>query len=126
MANLPVERRGFEPYISAHESLIFVLAWIAPGGPHFSGGRTHNGGPTTFDRVLSSQYGAHDVRLIVEKKFGQMVCYEPPNILDAPIADAVGDLRTVDRNGSAVLTARAMGICFGDTPGYVNPFKMAD
>ncbi len=81
------------------------------------------GGPTTFDRVLSSQYGAHAMRLIVEKKFGQMVCYDPPNILDVSIAEAVGALRTVDPNGSAILSARAMGICFGDTPGYVNPFK---
>jgi phosphofructokinase-like protein len=81
------------------------------------------GGPTAFDRVLSSQYGAHAVRLIVEKKFGEMVCHDPPDILSVPIADAVGALRTVDPKGSAVLSARAMGICFGDTPGYVNPFK---
>ena len=82
------------------------------------------GGPTTFDRVLSSQFGAHAVRLIVEKKFGQMVCYDPPHIQDAPIADAVGSLRRIDPNGSTVMTARAMGICMGDTPGYVNPFKV--
>lgn len=80
------------------------------------------GGPTTFDRVLSSQYGAHAVRLIVEKRFGEMVTYDPPDILSVPIADAVGVLRTVDPGGSAILAARAMGICFGDTPGYVNPF----
>jgi 6-phosphofructokinase 1 len=81
------------------------------------------GGPTTFDRVLASQFGAHALRLIVEKKFGQMVCHDPPDILSVPIADAVGALRTVDPNGSAIVSARAMGICFGDTPGYVNPFK---
>ncbi|MEO1525568.1 MAG: ATP-dependent 6-phosphofructokinase [Planctomycetota bacterium] len=80
------------------------------------------GGPTTFDRVLSSQYGAHAVRLIVEGKFGQMVCSHPPEIRDVPIADAVHQIRTVDPNGSAVQTARAMGICLGDTPGYENPF----
>ena len=80
------------------------------------------GGPTTFDRVLSSQYGAHAVRLIVEKKFGQMVCYDPPDILDASIEEAVGNLRTVNPDGSAVNTAKALGICFGDTPGYANPF----
>ena len=81
------------------------------------------GGPTTFDRVLASQYGAHAVRLVVEKRFGQMVCSDPPEILDAPIADAVDQIRTVDPQGSAVLTARAMGICLGDTPGYKNPFE---
>jgi hypothetical protein len=58
-----------------------------------------------------------------------MVCYDPPNVLDmldVPIADAVGSLRTVNPDGSGVVTARAMGICFGDTPGYVNPFKTAE
>ncbi|MEL6108542.1 MAG: ATP-dependent 6-phosphofructokinase [Planctomycetota bacterium] len=80
------------------------------------------GGPTTFDRVLSSEYGAHAVRLIREQKFGQMVCTQPPNILDVPIADAVHQIRTVEPMGSTVQTARAMGICFGDTAGYENPF----
>ena len=81
------------------------------------------GGPTTFDRVLASEYGAHAVRLIIERKFGQMVCSDPQDICDAPIADAVDQIRTVDPNGSAVQTARAMGMCFGDTPGYQNPFQ---
>lgn len=80
------------------------------------------GGPTTFDRVLASEYGAHAVRLIRERKFGQMVCSDPPDICDVAIADAVDQIRTVDPYGSAVQTARAMGICFGDTPGYQNPF----
>lgn len=80
------------------------------------------GGPTTFDRVLSSQYGTHAVRLIVEKKFGTMVCSDPPDIKSVAIADAVHDIRTIDPKGSAVQTARGMGICFGDTPGYQNPF----
>ena len=80
------------------------------------------GGPTTFDRVLSSQYGAHAMRLIVQKKFGQMVCHDPPDISSVPISEAIGALRTVDPHGSAVATARALGICLGDTPGFVNPF----
>ena len=73
--------------------------------------------------MLSSKYGTHAVRLIVEKKFGQMVCYDPPDIRDVSIAQAVGQLRTVDPQGWAIVAARAMGICFGDTPGYVNPFQ---
>ena len=84
------------------------------------------GGPTTFDRVLATQYGAHAVRLIVEKKFGQMVCSNPPHIEDVSIAEAVGELRTVDASGSAVTSARALGICLGDTPGYQNPFAASD
>src|SRR6056297_101442 len=66
------------------------------------------GGPTTFDRVLATQFGAHAVRLVIEKKFGQMVCIRPPEIADVPISEAVGSLRTVNPAASDVLTARAL------------------
>jgi ATP-dependent phosphofructokinase / diphosphate-dependent phosphofructokinase len=80
------------------------------------------GAPTMFDRVLATQYGAHAVRLIVERKFGEMVCYNPPEIESVPILQAVDKLRMVDRNGSAVQAARALGIGFGDCPADVSPF----
>jgi ATP-dependent phosphofructokinase / diphosphate-dependent phosphofructokinase len=80
------------------------------------------GAPTTFDRVLATQYGAHAVRLIVQRKLGEMVCYQPPEILSVPIMEAVNKLRTVDRNGSAVQAARALGISFGDCPADESPF----
>src|SRR5207244_13301869 len=66
------------------------------------------GAPTTFDRVLATQFGAHAVRLIVERKFGHMVTYQPPDMLDVPIIDAI-KLSTVDTACSAVQAARAMG-----------------
>jgi len=71
------------------------------------------GAPTTFDRVLATQFGAHAVRLIIERKFGHMVTYQPPDMLDVPIIDAI-KLSTVCPNCSAVQAARALGICFGD------------
>lgn len=80
------------------------------------------GAPTTFDRGLATAFGTHAVRLIVEKKFGRMVCSQPPEITSAPISDAIGQLRVVDRHSSAVQSARAMGISFGDCSEYVNPF----
>jgi 6-phosphofructokinase 1 len=80
------------------------------------------GAPTTFDRVLATQYGAHAVRLIVQGKLGHMVCYQPPEILSVPIMEAVNKLRTVDQNGSAVQAARALGISFGDCPADQSPF----
>ncbi|MCA9231199.1 MAG: 6-phosphofructokinase [Planctomycetales bacterium] len=72
------------------------------------------GAPTTFDRVLATQYGAHAVRLIVEGRFGDMVCYHPPEVGSVPIIEAVNKLRQVDPNGSAVQAARALGVSFGD------------
>ena len=82
------------------------------------------GAPTTFDRVLSTQYGAHAVRLIVEGRFGEMVCYHPPEIASVPIIEAVNQLRQVDPNSSAVQAARALGVSFGDRPADDSPFAI--
>jgi len=64
------------------------------------------GAPTTFDRVLATQYGAHAVRLVLEGRFGEMVCYQPPEIESVPIIEAVNKLRQVEPHGSAVQAAR--------------------
>ncbi|NNE01486.1 MAG: ATP-dependent 6-phosphofructokinase [Pirellulaceae bacterium] len=118
--NMQVKLGGIGPVVTAElDKLIHQEARCVVLG-HLQRG----GGPTTFDRVLSSQYGAHAVRLIFQKRFGQMVCSDPPHIQSVPIAEAVNAIRTVDPNGSAVQTARGMGICLGDTAGYSNPFTM--
>ena len=71
------------------------------------------GAPTTFDRVLATQYGAHAVRLIIERKFGQMVTYWPPDMGNCSLLDAI-KLSSVNPACSAVQAARALGVCFGD------------
>jgi 6-phosphofructokinase 1 len=81
------------------------------------------GNPTTFDRVLATQFGAHAVRLIVERKFGHMVTYQPPDMLDVPIIDAI-QLSSVSPECSAVQAARALGVSFGDDYKEA-PFKYA-
>lgn len=80
------------------------------------------GAPTTFDRVLATQYGAHAVRLILEHRFGEMICYNPPEMGSVPIVEAVNQLRQVDPHGPAVQAARALGISFGDRPADESPF----
>ncbi|MCA9147247.1 MAG: hypothetical protein KDB05_30935, partial [Planctomycetales bacterium] len=69
-----------------------------------------------------TQFGSHAVRLIIEGKFGEMVCYQPPSILSVPILTAVNKLSQVDANSSAVQAARALGISFGDTADVAGPF----
>lgn len=83
------------------------------------------GGPTTFDRVLATQFGSHAVRLVIEGKFGEMVCYQPPSIMSVPILAAVNKLSRVDANSSAVQAARALGISFGDTANLAGPFGIS-
>jgi ATP-dependent phosphofructokinase / diphosphate-dependent phosphofructokinase len=80
------------------------------------------GAPTTFDRVLATQYGAHAVRLIVEGRLGEMICYHPPHMDSVPIIEAVNRIRTVDPDGAAVQAARALGIRFGDGSHAESPF----
>jgi 6-phosphofructokinase 1 len=80
------------------------------------------GNPTTFDRLLATEFGAHAVRLIHHGQFGEMVCYRPPNIESVPIAAAIGTLSRVDPASSAVQAARALGISFGDAADLMSPF----
>ncbi|MEM6655726.1 MAG: hypothetical protein AAF596_07985, partial [Planctomycetota bacterium] len=62
------------------------------------------------------QFGAHAVRLIVQERFGEMICSRPPEMTSVPIIDAVSKIRQVDPHGPAVKAARALGISFGDRP----------
>lgn len=92
------------------ETRVVVLGHLQRGGH-----------PTAFDRVLATQFGAHAVGLISEERFGEMVCYHPPNISSVPIIDAV-KIKRVSPESAIVKTARALGISFGDTPLNESPF----
>lgn len=93
------------------ETRCVVLGHLQRGGP-----------PTTFDRVLATQFGAHAMRLVHQGRFGEMISFQPPNIDSVPIVDAVSELRTVDPAGPVVQAARALGISFGDRAGCERPF----
>ncbi len=72
------------------------------------------GSPTPFDRLLGTRYGAHAVRILMEGKFGQMVCLHGTRIESVPIAEAVQELRRVSPDSDVVFAAKAVGIGFGD------------
>ena len=55
------------------ETRCVVLGHLQRGGP-----------PTTFDRVLATQFGAHAVRLVHHQRFGEMICYQPPRNQQRP------------------------------------------
>ncbi len=71
------------------------------------------GSPCPFDRLLATRYGAHAVELIAQKKFGQMVSYQPPIITSVPIEEAISKLKLVEPEGELVKIAEGMGISFG-------------
>ncbi len=72
------------------------------------------GSPTTFDRLLSLRFGAAAVRAIEMGKFDHMVALKSPDIALVPLAEALGVEKRVSTDGDTVLTARDIGICFGD------------
>jgi 6-phosphofructokinase 1 len=76
------------------------------------------GSPTPFDRILATRFGVSAVELIAQREFGKMVCLRNSRVESVCIAEAIGKLKTVDPQGDLARTARAIGMCFGDTPGY--------
>ena len=79
-------------------------------------GHLQRGGhPTSFDRLLGTRFGAAAVRLVAEGGFGRMVCLRPPNVESIPLSKAAtGQPRKVPVDSDTILSARMMGICFGD------------
>ena len=72
------------------------------------------GSPTTFDRLLALRFGAAAVRAVAAQSWGQMVALQPPNITLIPLADVIGRTKRVMPDSDTVLTAREIGISFGD------------
>jgi len=91
-----VEKQGYE-------SRVTVLGHVQRGGT-----------PTAFDRGLATRYGAAAVRLAARGGFDRMVALQKGEITDIPIADAIKEPKRVNVNSDAVITARNIGISFGD------------
>jgi 6-phosphofructokinase 1 len=72
------------------------------------------GSPTTFDRLLALRFGSAAVRAIAEGAFNHMVAYVPPAVDRVPFDQVVGRMRSVPLDSGVILTARHLGISFGD------------
>ena len=72
------------------------------------------GSPTTFDRLLSLRFGSAAVRALAEGKSGVMVALDPPKVRYVPLAQATKRLKTVPLDCDSILTARSLGVSFGD------------
>ena len=72
------------------------------------------GSPTTFDRLLSLRFGAAAVRALEEGQTGVMVALDPPAVRYVPLEQATSRMKTVALDSDTVLTARDLGISFGD------------
>jgi 6-phosphofructokinase 1 len=91
-----IEKQGFE-------SRVTVLGHLQRGGT-----------PTAFDRSLATRYGAAAVRLAAAGGFDRMVALHCGRITDISLEEATAVLKRVNLDDDAVVTARSVGISFGD------------
>jgi ATP-dependent phosphofructokinase / diphosphate-dependent phosphofructokinase len=92
-------------YIEEHgyEARVTVLGHVQRGGS-----------PTAFDRWLATRYGSAAIRTAAAGVFGRMVALRDGKVIDIPLSEALATPKRVDLNSDAMLTARAIGIYFGD------------
>jgi 6-phosphofructokinase 1 len=91
-----IEQQGFE-------SRVTVLGHLQRGGS-----------PTPFDRWLATCYGSEAVRLAAQGRFDRMVSLQAGSIVDVPLSEAIAVPKRVDLNHDSMITARGLGISFGD------------
>jgi len=89
--------------ITGKETRCVVLGHLLRGGT-----------PTTFDRLISLRFGAAAVRALTEGQNGIMVALDPPTVRYVPLAEATNRMKTVPLDCDTILTARDLGISFGD------------
>jgi len=90
------ERTGFE-------TRCVVLGHLLRGGT-----------PIPYDRLIALRFGAAAVRGLAEGRHGTMVALDPPTVAYVSLGQAIGRMKTVPLDCDTMLTARDLGISFGD------------
>ena len=91
-----IEKQGYETRVT-------VLGHVQRGGS-----------PTAFDRWLATRYGAAAVRTAAAGNIGHMVALRNAQVISIPLKEALAFPKRVEVNSDGVLTARGLGISFGD------------
>jgi ATP-dependent phosphofructokinase / diphosphate-dependent phosphofructokinase len=89
--------------LTGKETRLVVLGHLLRGGS-----------PTTFDRLIALRFGAAAVRALEEGQRSVMVALDNATVTYVPLEEATRRMRTVPLDSDTVLTARDLGICFGD------------
>jgi ATP-dependent phosphofructokinase / diphosphate-dependent phosphofructokinase len=89
--------------LTGRESRVVVLGHLLRGGS-----------PTAADRLIALRFGAAAVRALDEGMWGVMVAIDPPDVLYVPLEEATRRMKSVPLGSDTMLTARDLGITFGD------------
>lgn len=91
--------------LTGKESRLVVLGHLIRGGT-----------PISYDRLLGLRFGAAAIRALEEGHDGIMVALNPPTVDYVPLAEVTKRQKMVPLDCDTMLTARDMGINFGDAP----------
>lgn len=72
------------------------------------------GSPSAYDRILATQFGAHAAYLLKQEKFGLTVAMVDGKITENKLSDVAMKTKFVEENDQMVLTAKDIGISFGE------------
>jgi len=89
--------------LTGKETRVVVLGHLLRGGT-----------PTAQDRLIALRFGAAAVRALEEGQSGIMVALDPPNVNYVPLDEVAGRMHAVPLDCDTMMTARDLGICFGD------------
>jgi len=89
--------------LTGKETRVVVLGHLLRGGK-----------PTTFDRQIGLRFGAAAIRALEEGQSGVMVALDPPKVKYVPLEAATSRMKTVPPDCDTIMTARDLGISFGD------------
>lgn len=89
--------------LTGKESRVVVLGHLIRGGT-----------PTAHDRLLGLRFGAAAVRALDEGHNNIMVALNPPTVDYVPLASVTSRQKNVPLDCDTMLTARDLGISFGD------------
>lgn len=89
--------------LTGKETRVVVLGHLLRGGT-----------PTANDRLLALRFGAAAVRALDEGYSGIMVALDSPVVRYVPLRAGIAHMKTVPLESDTMLTARDLGISFGD------------
>lgn len=94
--------------MTGKDSRVVVLGHLLRGGS-----------PVSYDRLLGLRFGAAAIRALEDGLNGVMVALDPPEVEYVPLALVTKRQKLVPLDGDTMLTARDLGINFGDEPPHV-------
>jgi 6-phosphofructokinase 1 len=72
------------------------------------------GSPSAYDRVLATKFGVHAAQLIRDEKYGRTVAMVNGKITSNALDDIAGKTKFVTPDNQLVITAKDLGVKFGD------------